>query len=207
MPPRATPRPSCSTGRRPGRRHSRRATPPPPFRSASSISPRCSIVRYEMQRRASSTYGRDERARGARVEAGGARAAAIRQRVVEDERGRGQHDPDEEQRAELRREQVRVLADPAEPGARGEIALEHRARVDGHARRLRSRRRRAGTRRASRAARGSRRGSRGRARTRPRRATTDRRRRLVAERDRDDAARRPGKSLAGSSRSSRPRAR
>ena len=58
------------------------------------MSPRCSIVRYEMQRR-----GRE-------------------------------HDADEEVRAERGGQEVRILADPAEPRPRGEIALEHGARID-----------------------------------------------------------------------------
>src|SRR5205085_7858908 len=66
---------------------------------------------------------RRERLRRTRVETRGARAAATRQRPVERERGGGENDPDEEQRAEPGREQVRVLPDPPEARAGGQIAL------------------------------------------------------------------------------------
>ena len=63
--------------------------------------------------------------------------------VVEGELGRGQEHADEEPGAEVRVEQHGVLADPAEARPRGEIALEHGARVDvaaAHARRTPRRR-------------------------------------------------------------------
>ena len=68
-----------------------------------------------------------------RVQARRARAAAVRLPRVGRKLGRGQDDADEEVRAERRRQEIRVLADPAEPHALGEVALEHGARVHGRA--------------------------------------------------------------------------
>ncbi len=71
----------------------------------------------------------DESSRGARVQAPGAAAAAVGQRGVGLEARRGQHGPDEEEGAEARVEQHRVLPDPAQAGARGEVPLQQGPRV------------------------------------------------------------------------------
>src|SRR5258708_20224418 len=68
--------------------------------------------------------------RRAGVEAGAARAAAIRlERQVGLERRVAEHDADEGERADARIDQHRVLADPAEPRARGQLALGYGTRV------------------------------------------------------------------------------
>src|SRR3970282_1121447 len=73
---------------------------------------------------------RSERPCRAGVETGAAGAAAVGERLVEVERGRGQQHADQEPRAQVRVEQHGVLADPAQPRPRGEITLENGARVD-----------------------------------------------------------------------------
>ena len=88
-----------------------------------------------MQRRASSTYGSTKAPVG----------QASRQRVQLPQRSgkgriglelrRGQHHADEEEGAEVRVEQHRVLPDPAQAGPRGEIPLEERTGVHVGARR------------------------------------------------------------------------
>src|SRR4029453_19462565 len=60
-----------------------------------------------------------------RVEARGAGSAVIRHALVEGQRRGREHEAYEEVGAERRREEVGVLADPAEPRPRREIALEH----------------------------------------------------------------------------------
>src|SRR5260370_12930748 len=68
--------------------------------------------------------------RRAGVEAGAARAAAIRlERQVGLERRVAEHDADEGERADARIDQHRVLADPAEPRACGQLALGYGTRV------------------------------------------------------------------------------
>jgi len=74
---------------------------------------------------------RHERGGRAGVEARRAGAAAVGQALIEGQLGGREDDADEEEGAERRREEVGVLADPAQARASGEIALEDRARVDG----------------------------------------------------------------------------
>src|SRR5262252_4517219 len=73
--------------------------------------------------------GRDEGLRRAGVEAGATASAAIGERLVYVEGRRGQEHPDEEPRPEIGMEQHGVLADPAEPRPRGQVALENRAGI------------------------------------------------------------------------------
>ena len=72
----------------------------------------------------------DERLGRARVQARATGAAAVGLRGVGFELGGRQDDADEEVRAEIGIDEIGVLPDPAEPGGRGEIALEDGARVD-----------------------------------------------------------------------------
>src|SRR5215469_6142240 len=74
--------------------------------------------------------GRHEGLRGAGIEAGAAAPAAVGQRLVRVEVRGGQEHSNEEPGAELGMEEHGVLADPAEARARGQIALQDRARVD-----------------------------------------------------------------------------
>src|SRR5260370_32964830 len=74
--------------------------------------------------------GRGKGMRGAGVGAGAARAAAIRlERQVGLERRVAEHDADEGERADARIDQHRVLADAAEPRARGQLARSEERRV------------------------------------------------------------------------------
>src|SRR5262249_19381985 len=72
----------------------------------------------------------DEGTRRRRVEARGAGSAVTRNALAEGQRRGREHDADEEVGAERRREKVGVLANPAEPCSRREIALEYGARID-----------------------------------------------------------------------------
>ena len=174
--PAHAPRGPCgSTGTRPGRRRSRRSTRRILGRSIGVD------VAAMLDRQVGDAAARVEHRRARRRRCVGhasRHAVHVPQwsvgRRVGDERGRGQHVPMKKQEPTARREQVRVLADPAQPGARGQVALEHRARVHGRA---------AGDVRAARLAQevaderpgadASRRGSRGRARSAPRPASSD----------------------------------
>ena len=73
--------------------------------------------------------GIDEGPRGAGVQTARAAAAAVRQGGIGLELRRGQHHADEEEGAEVRVEQHRVLPDPAQAGPGGEIPLEERTGV------------------------------------------------------------------------------
>jgi hypothetical protein len=74
---------------------------------------------------------RDEGPRRTGIEAGRARSTAIGLLLVERKLCGREHDADEEIGAERRGQEVRVLADPAEARAGGQVTLEHRARIDG----------------------------------------------------------------------------
>src|SRR5438093_440269 len=73
---------------------------------------------------------RVERRRRTGVEAGRARPAAVRHRIVGHEHRGREHDPDEVVGAEAGRDEVGVLADPPEARSGGQIALEHGAGVE-----------------------------------------------------------------------------
>ena len=79
----------------------------------------------------------EESGRGACVEAGRARPAAVRARIGgrggRGERGVGQDLAEDHVRAEARHDQEPVLAEEAEAGARRDLAFEKRRRVDAHA--------------------------------------------------------------------------
>src|SRR5206468_12785338 len=72
----------------------------------------------------------DERLGRARVQARATRSATVGLRAVNVQLGGGQHDADEEIRAEIGPDEVGVLSDPAEPGGGREVTLEHGAGVD-----------------------------------------------------------------------------
>ena len=86
-----------------------------------------------MQRRASSSYGRHDRAGRADVDARRARAAVRRLRRRRRQRQVGVDLAQEKPRALVARQQQRVLAAPAEAGLRGQRHLEHRRAVGEHA--------------------------------------------------------------------------
>src|SRR5499427_5273868 len=73
--------------------------------------------------------GRDEGLRRAGVEAGATASAAIGERLVYVEGRRSQEHSNEEPRPEVGMKQHGVLADPAEPRPRGQVALENRTGV------------------------------------------------------------------------------
>ena len=84
---------------------------------------RCST--QARQRLASTTPGRDDRARRAGVEAAPARAAAVGDRRVGGRvRRRRDHAAEHEPAAGARQQQVGVLAEPAEPGPVGDLAVD-----------------------------------------------------------------------------------
>ena len=83
-----------------------------------------------MQRVASSTCGSTSARGRAGVEAAGAAAAVVgRERRIRRQREIGEDGADEEERAGAGPDQHGVLADPAEAGALGQLALGDRAVV------------------------------------------------------------------------------
>ena len=138
----------------PDRCRSRTRATRSPSRCSSGISPRSSIVRYEMQRVESSTPGATMRLRRARLDAQRAGAALIQRRRVHLQRQAADDLSEKDPRAELGIDHAGVLADPADAGVLRVDALLHRSGVDVGARVERLRRRaRASTRPAHRAAR------------------------------------------------------
>ena len=175
-PDRWRPAPRRSTGRLPDRCRSRRRACRSPARSGAAMAPRSSIVRYEMQRVASSTPGATSACVGHAsrhsVHAphwsnAGASASSGRLQMIS---------PRNDPRAELRTDDAGVLADPADAGVLRVDALLDRAGVHVGARLERLGGRLAHPRDAARpAARGSRRDSR-----RPTRTGDVRARRVAA---------------------------
>ena len=102
-------------------------------RSGSGMLPASSIVRYEMQRRASSSYGATIAPVGHAVDAGRARTAMRADRRRHGQRQIGVDLAEKEIRAHVARQEQRVLAAPAESRARGERHFEHRRAVGEHA--------------------------------------------------------------------------
>src|SRR5581483_7634732 len=74
--------------------------------------------------------GTDESAGGTRFETELAAPAAVAQRAIVGQRQIDEQLAEKKPRAALRRNQVRVLADPAQAGDAGEVALQHRSRID-----------------------------------------------------------------------------
>ena len=128
----APPRRTCSTGRRPGSRRSRRSGCPSAREARPPPAPRCSMVRYEMHRRASSWKGAGKRVRRTDVEARPARPAMLALRRVRLQLQRREDRAEEEPVAQLARQQVRVLPLPAEPRRLPQRLLRHRRGVDEH---------------------------------------------------------------------------
>ncbi len=121
---------TCSTGTPAGSRRSRRCGCRSAARNSTGIGPSCSIVRYEMQRRASSRYGATMACVGhTSMQARQLPQCALTGAVVGGNARSSEDLAQEEHRAGLAVQRQRVLAAPADAAARGQLHFEHRRRI------------------------------------------------------------------------------
>ena len=133
--PRVPPARTCSRGRPPGSRRSRRCGCRSRRRNSRPIWPVMLDRQIGNAAPRIEPVGRRKGRRRADVEAGPAGAAMVGLRRVRRQLERGEDRAEEQPRAEVARDEIGVLALPAEAGRRGERLLHHRRGIDEHLRR------------------------------------------------------------------------